>query len=249
MEIYPAVDIKDNKVVRLTEGNYNQIRVYSDTPESAADKFQKQGARNLHVVDLDGAMEGRPVNYNAIRALCSKGGLFVQVGGGIRDMSRIENYLSRGAGRVILGTVAVKNFTFVEEAVRRFGSRIAVGVDARDGRVAVSAWRDVTDVDSIEFCQRLNDAGVSTVIYTDIARDGRLIGANLEIYHRLSSLSPLRIIASGGVSFEMEIEELARIGTYGAILGKALYEGKLSLERAIAIADGELEVLEPAQNK
>lgn len=238
MEIFPAVDIKGGKVVRLTEGNYNQIRVYSDSPGRAAENFVKQGARNLHVVDLDGAMEGKPVNFNAIRELCARNGMYVQVGGGIRDMARIENYLSRGASRVVLGTVAVKNFTFVEEAIRRFGEHIAVGVDARDGMVAVSAWRDVTDVDSFEFCKRLNDAGVSAVIYTDIARDGRLIGANLEIYRRLSSLSPLNIIASGGISFESEIGELVKIGTHGAILGKALYEGKLSLERAIAIADG-----------
>jgi phosphoribosylformimino-5-aminoimidazole carboxamide ribotide isomerase len=238
MEIYPAVDIKDGKVVMLTEGVYTQIRVYNDSPAGAADKFIRAGARNLHVVDLDGALEGRPVNYAAIRELCAQGDLFVEVGGGIRDMSRIENYLTSGAGRVILGTIAVKNFTFVEEAVKRYGDRIAVGVDARDGQVAVSAWRDVTDVDSMEFCQRLKNVGVSTVIYTDIARDGRLGGANLEIYERLVTLSPLDIIASGGISFENDIITLTRIGIYGAIIGKALYEKKLSLKRAIDIADG-----------
>ncbi|MCL2057632.1 MAG: 1-(5-phosphoribosyl)-5-[(5-phosphoribosylamino)methylideneamino]imidazole-4-carboxamide isomerase [Oscillospiraceae bacterium] len=238
MEIFPSVDIRGGKVVRLTEGSFNQMRVYSDSPEGAAEKFVGEGARNLHVVDLDGALEGKPVNYSAIRKLCMNGGLFVQVGGGIRDMARIDNYLSHDAGRVILGTVAVKNFSFVEEAVKRFGDKIAVGVDARDGQVAVSAWRDVTDVDSVEFCKRLKDVGVSTVIYTDIARDGRLSGTNLEIYRSLGSLAPLNIVASGGISFEREIAELLAIGTYGAILGKALYEGKLSLARAIAIADG-----------
>ena len=240
MEIFPSVDIKDGKVVRLTEGNYKQIRVYSDSPTNAAEKFVEQGARNLHVVDLDGALQGKPVNFNAIRDLCANGGLFIEVGGGIRDMSRIENYLSHGAGRVILGTVAVKNFTFVEEAVKRYGDSIAVGVDARDGRVAISAWRDVTDVDSWDFCKRVSDAGVSTVIYTDIAKDGRLSGANLEIYRRLSTLTSLNIVASGGISYENEIVELMEIGTYGAILGKALYEEKLSLRRVIAIADGTL---------
>ena len=238
MEIFPSVDIKGGKVVRLTEGNYNQMRVYSDSPERAAEKFLAEGARNLHVVDLDGALEGKPVNYVAIRKLCANGNLFVQVGGGIRDMSRIEHYLSYGAGRIILGTVAVKNFSFVEEAVKRYGDKIAVGVDARDGQVAVSAWRDVTDVDSMEFCRRLRDAGVATVIYTDISRDGRLSGTNLDIYRSLSTLAPLNIIASGGVSFEQEIAELVAIGTYGVILGKALYEDKLSLARVIAIADG-----------
>ena len=238
MEIFPSVDIRGGKVVRLTEGNYNQMRVYSDSPEGAAEKFIEQGARNLHVVDLDGALEGKPVNYDAIQKLCMHGSLFVEVGGGIRDMARIEHYLSHDAGRIILGTVAVKNFSFVEEAVKRYGDKIAVGVDARDGQVAVSAWRDVTDVDSLEFCRRLKDAGVATVIYTDISKDGRLSGANLDIYRSLTSLAPLNIVASGGVSFEQEIAELVSIGTYGAILGKALYEGKLSLARAIAIADG-----------
>jgi len=238
MEIFPSVDIKDGKVVSLTEGNYSQKRVYSDSPENTADKFIEQGARNLHVVDLDGAMEGKPVNFKAIRKLCTNGGLFVEVGGGIRDMARIENYLSSGAGRVILGTVAVKNFSFVEEAVKRYGDRIAVGVDARNGKVAISAWRDVTDVDSMDFCTRLKDAGVATVIYTDIAKDGRMSGTNLEIYRRLSALAPLNVMASGGISYEHEIAELAAIGTYGAILGMAIYEGKLSLARVIAIADG-----------
>jgi phosphoribosylformimino-5-aminoimidazole carboxamide ribotide isomerase len=240
MEIYPAVDIKDGKVVRLTEGKFSQMRVYGDSPEDAAENFMSRGARNLHVVDLDGSMEGRPVNYDAIHRLCANGGLFVEVGGGIRDMARIYNYLSHDAGRVILGTIAVKNFSFVEEAVKRFGDRIAVGVDARNGQVAISAWRDVTDVDSREFCKRLRDAGVATVIYTDIARDGRMGGANLEIYRDLADLAPLNIIAAGGVSFEREICELMSYGVYGAILGKALYEGKLSLERVLAIADGSL---------
>jgi len=238
MEIFPSVDIKDGKVVRLTEGKFSQMRIYSDTPESASERFCSQGARNLHVVDLDGSMEGKPVNYKAIHKLCANGSLFVEVGGGIRDMSRIENYLSNGAGRVILGTVAVKNFSFVEEAVKRYGDKIAVGVDARDGQVAISAWRDVTDVDSFDFCSRLKDIGVATIIYTDIAKDGRMDGANLDIYRSLKELEPLNVVASGGISFEREIVELMAIGTYGAILGKALYENKLSLERVIAIADG-----------
>jgi phosphoribosylformimino-5-aminoimidazole carboxamide ribotide isomerase len=244
MEIFPSVDIRNGKVVRLTEGNFNQMRVYNDSPENSAEKFIGEGARNLHVVDLDGAMEGKPVNFEAIRKLCMNGDLFVEVGGGIRDMARIENYLSHDAGRVILGTVAVKNFSFVEEAVKRYGDRIAVGVDARDGQVAISAWRDVTDVDSVDFCKRLADAGVATVIYTDIARDGRLSGTNLDIYKRLSALDTLDIVASGGISFESEIAELMAIGTYGAILGKSLYEGKLSLARVIDIADGKINVNE-----
>jgi phosphoribosylformimino-5-aminoimidazole carboxamide ribotide isomerase len=238
MEIFPAIDIRDGKVVMLTEGDYALMSVYGDSPPDAAAGFMKSGARNLHVVDLDGALEGKPVNYAAIGGLCAEGGLFVEVGGGIRDMPRIDGYLSRGAGRVILGTVAVRDFSFVEEAVRRYGSRIAVGVDARDGMVAVSAWRELTGIDAAEFCVRLRDAGVATVIYTDIARDGRLGGSNLDAYRRLAGIARLNIIASGGISYASEIRELARIGAHGAIIGKSLYEGKLSLARAIAIADG-----------
>ncbi|MDR3121626.1 MAG: 1-(5-phosphoribosyl)-5-[(5-phosphoribosylamino)methylideneamino]imidazole-4-carboxamide isomerase [Clostridiales bacterium] len=238
MEIFPAIDIRGGRVVRLTEGDYGAMKVYGDAPADTAAGFYEQGARNLHVVDLDGAKDGRAVNFDAIRAVCARRGLFIEVGGGIRDEARIERYLALGVGRVILGTVAVQNFRFVEDMVKKYGERIAVGVDARAGRVAVQGWLDVTDVDSFEFCGRLRDAGVATVIYTDIARDGRLGGANLSAYRRLASFAPLHIVASGGISFERELLELRAIGTYAAILGKALYEGKLSLPRAVAIGDG-----------
>ena len=238
MEIFPAVDIRNGKVVMLTEGDYKQMNVYNDSPSDAALNFIGQGARNLHVVDLDGALEGKPVNAQAVRELCARRSLFVEVGGGIRNLQRIEDYLSAGAGRVILGTIAVRNFQFVEEAVKRFGNGVAVGVDARDGRVAVSAWRDVTDLDSLEFCRRLADAGVSVIIYTDIAKDGRLGGSNLKIYETLGKFAGPDFIASGGISYESEIEALMGYGIYGAILGTALYEGKLSLARVLAIADG-----------
>ena len=260
MEIFPSVDIRDGKVVRLVEGDFSKMSVYGGTPEEAAARFASQGARNLHVVDLDGASEGRPVNFDVIKRLCAAaassprascaargagdsepggaGRLFVQIGGGIRDMSRIEDYLACGAGRVVIGTAAVTNFALVEEAVKKYGDKIAVGVDARDGKAAISAWRDVTGVDAFAFCKRIKDAGVATVIYTDVSRDGRLGGTNLDAYRNLAGLVPMNIVASGGISDESEISELASIGTYGAIVGKALYEGKLSLPRLIAIADG-----------
>jgi len=238
LEIFPSIDIKDGKVVRLIEGDFKRMSVYGDSPEEAAERFAAQGARNLHVVDLDGSAAGRPVNDRVIGKLCSDARFFVEVGGGVRDAAAIGRYLEYGAGRVILGTAAVRDFDFVNEIVRLFGAKIAIGVDARDGRAAVSAWRDVTDVDAFDFCEKLRDAGAATAIYTDIARDGRLRGANLDVYRRLVSLAPLMIVASGGVSFESEIAELAAIGVYGAILGKALYEKKLSLPRALAIADG-----------
>lgn len=240
MELFPAIDIKGAEVVRLTQGDYGQVQVYGSNPAQMAQAFRGQGARNLHVVDLDGAKQGAAVNFAAISEICMVDGLFVEVGGGIRDEARIEAYLSLGVGRVILGTVAVRNFAFVEEMAKKYGTRIAVGVDARDGKVSVSGWLEDTALDSFAFCERLRDAGVATVIYTDIARDGKLAGANLEAYACLQEIGGLDIVASGGISFEEEITRLREMGIYAAILGKALYEGKLSLERALALAEGEI---------
>lgn len=236
MEIFPAIDIRGGQVVRLKQGDYDQMQVYGNDPAKAAQDFLKQGAKNLHVVDLDGAKDGKTVNFDAIRAICKAGGLFVEVGGGIRDEQRIERYLTLGVNRVILGTIAVRNFPFVEEMVKKYGGRIAVGVDARDGRVAVQGWLEVTDVDSLAFCRRLSDAGVQTVIYTDIAKDGELNGANLDAYRALREIPALNVVASGGISFEHEIIALRDMRTYGAIVGKALYVSKLDLKRVIALA-------------
>lgn len=239
MELFPAIDIRGGQVVRLRQGDYEDMQVYGNDPVRAAEQFIAQGAVNLHVVDLDGAKEGKAVNFDVIRAIAALPGLFVEVGGGIRDEARIEQYLELGVGRVILGTVAVRNFPFVETMVRLYGSKIAVGVDAREGYVAVSGWLENTGLDSFGFCERLRDAGVSAVIYTDIAKDGELGGTNLEAYRRLRELAGLNIIASGGISFEHELIALRDMGTYGAILGKALYVKKLELSRAIRIAKGE----------
>jgi len=238
MQIFPAIDLSGGQVVRLRQGDYEDMQVYATDPERVAMDFLEQGATNLHVVDLDGAKEGTAVNTGAIQALCGVEGLFVEVGGGIRDEARIEHYLALGAGRVILGTAAIRNFPFVEEMAKKHSSKIAVGVDARNGRVAVSGWLETTDVDSLQFCTKLRDAGVRTVIYTDIAKDGELTGTNLDAYRALREIEGLSIVASGGISFEHEIAALRDMGTYAAILGKALYVGKLSLSRAIAIAAG-----------
>ena len=240
MELFPAIDIRGAKVVRLTKGDYDVMKVYRDNPTEVAEEFLKAGANNLHVVDLDGARDGSLANFESIKALASTKGLFIEVGGGIRNMERIEGYLNLGVGRVILGTAAVKNYPFVEQAVKEFGDAIAVGVDAKEGMVAVSGWEEVTTTDSFEFCKRLRDTGVKTVIYTDISKDGAMSGTNLEVYKKLSEIKGLDIVASGGITFESEIETLRNMGTYGAILGKALYEGKLDLSRAIKIAKGEL---------
>lgn len=239
MEIFPAIDIRNGNVVRLTEGDYNRMTVYGSSPLDMANTFIKKGAKNLHMVDLDGAKDGTPVNFDVIKEVASLGKLFTEVGGGIRDEKRIEDYLSLGVNRVILGTVAVRNFKFVEEEVKKYGDKIAVGVDARDGKVAVSGWLETTEIDSLDFCRKIRDAGVKTVIYTDISKDGTLSGTNLEIYEKLSEIKGLDIIASGGITFEEEIKKLTDMNTYGAIVGKAVYAGRLDLERVLKIAKGE----------
>ena len=237
MIILPAIDLRGGRVVRLTKGDYDQMKVYDDDPAAVARGFLDAGARWLHVVDLDGAREGAPRNANVIGELTSLG-LNTEVGGGIRDEAGICAYLERGAMRVILGTVAVRDFGFVERMAARYGERIAVGVDAKDGYVAVSGWEEVTRLSGVEFCRRLRDAGVHTVIYTDIGRDGCLAGANLELYRELSAIEGLDVIASGGVSFESDVSALREMHIHGAIIGKALYEGKLDLGRCLALAEG-----------
>ena len=240
MEIFPAIDIRNGNVVRLTEGDYNRMTVYGSSPLEMAETFIKKGAKNLHMVDLDGAKDGAPVNFDVIKSVAETGKLFTEVGGGIRDEKRIEDYLSLGVNRVILGTVAVRNFKFVEDSVKKYGDKIAVGVDARDGKVAVSGWLETTEIDSLDFCRKLRDAGVKTVIYTDISKDGTLSGTNLEVYEKLAEINGLDVIASGGITFEDEIKKLASMNTYGAIVGKAVYAGKLDLERVLKIAEGDI---------
>ena len=239
MQIYPATDILGGKVVRLTKGDYNQVKIYADSPAEMALEFMKDGATNLHMVDLDGAKDGAPVNFDAIKEAAQIKNLFIEVGGGIRDMKRVEDYLNLGVKRVILGTAAIRNDPFVEEAVKEFGDAIAVGVDAKNGFVAVSGWQETTSVNSVEFCKKLRDTGVATVIYTDISKDGMLSGTNLEIYKELSKIEGLQIVASGGITFADEIRTLNEMGIYGAIVGKAVYEGKLNLKDAL-IAGGAL---------
>lgn len=240
MEIFPAIDLRNGNVVRLTQGDYDRIDIYSDDPVEIARQFKAVGARNLHVVDLDGAKDGRLMNYDSIKKIMTQEGFFVQVGGGIRDEERICQYLDIGVSRVILGTVAVRNFAFVEEMVKKYGEKIAVGVDARDGYVAVQGWQETTNVSSLEFCQRLEDVGVQTVIYTDIAKDGELSGTNLDVYKTLSEYK-LQIVASGGISYEREITELKSMNIYAAIVGKALYTDMLDLGRVLTLARGEQE--------
>lgn len=236
MKIFPAIDLRDGKVVRLTQGDYDQMVVYAADPDAIADQFLAAGASNLHVVDLDGAKDGTLANYDTIVKL-AKHPLFVEVGGGIRDEARIKTYLAAGVGRVILGSVAVEKPEFVAEMTAKYGEKIAVGVDARDGKVAIHGWKTVTDVDSVDFCKKLAEMGVKTVIYTDISKDGTLSGTNLEIYRELAKIEGLDIVASGGITFEQELETLTEMNISGAILGKALYTGRLDLARAVEIAE------------
>lgn len=232
MKIFPAIDLIDKKVVRLSQGDYSKKTLYSDDPLSVARSFIADGATHLHVVDLDGAKAGSPVNFEVIKNLKSLD-MFVEVGGGIRDMQKIEAYQKIGVDRVILGTVAIKNFDFVVDAVKEFKDMIAVGVDAKDEKVATHGWQEVTDVNSFDFCKKLYDAGVTSVIYTDIATDGMLKGTNLPAFKRLSKIKGLKVTASGGISSVEEIKKLKEMGVWGAILGKALYENKLSLADAV----------------
>ena len=234
MEVFPAIDLKNHAVVRLTQGDYDKVEVYSEVPAEIAKQFAAQGARNLHVVDLDGARDGTLANYAAVEAIVQSSGLFVEVGGGIRDEARIARYLELGAGRVILGTAAAEKPDFVAEMVRKYGSQIAVGVDAKEGKVAVKGWLETTALDSLEFCKRLEQLGVSTVIYTDISRDGAMQGTNLEVYRTLSEAVLMNIMASGGVCSLHEIDALREMGLYGVIVGKAIYNGALRLEEVLA---------------
>ena len=233
MQIYPAIDIKDKKVVRLTYGDYGKIKIYSDNPIEVAKNFADCGAKNIHLVDLDGAKDGNLANFDVISKVVKESGLFAEVGGGIRDADRIKRYLDCGVKRVILGTAAIENFAFAESAVKQFGDKIAVGVDAKDDKVAIHGWKVTTDINSVEFCKKLKSAGVATIVYTDISKDGAMSGTNLEIYRRLAAIDGLQVIASGGITYYEELAQLKQIGVYGAILGKALYEGAIDLSKAV----------------
>ena len=236
MKLFPAIDLRDGKVVRLTEGDYDRMTVYGDDPFATARSFRETGAECIHMVDLDGALKGAPVNFPFISRVASELDMFLEVGGGIRDERRIEEYIDAGAGRVILGTVAVENPEFVISAVRRFGDKIAVGVDAKDGKVAIHGWKTLTDKDAYAFCAQLRNAGVDCVIFTDISRDGTLGGTNIDAYEKLSRIDGLKIVASGGITRADEIVTLRKMGIYGAILGKAMYAGALTLADALAAA-------------
>ncbi|MGN0706723.1 MAG: 1-(5-phosphoribosyl)-5-[(5-phosphoribosylamino)methylideneamino]imidazole-4-carboxamide isomerase [Faecalibacterium sp.] len=236
MQLFPAIDLRAGQVVRLTQGDYDRMTVYGADPCAQARIFQDAGARYLHVVDLDGAKDGALSNYAAISALARQGGLYIEVGGGIRNEERIEAYLSLGVGRCILGSIAVTDFGFTARMLQKYGDRIAVGVDARDGYVAIHGWKELSRERGIDFCKRLADAGCTAIIYTDIARDGAMQGTNMELYRQLTQELPgMAFTASGGITREEELTVLDNMGVAAAILGKSLYTGALDLARCIQL--------------
>lgn len=228
--IYPAIDIKDGRCVRLRQGKFDDITVYYENPAEAAALWKGKGAGYIHIVDLDGALEGVPKNLEVIREIAKSVDIPVQIGGGIRSKQTVELLLSAGVRRVIIGTMAVKDRGLLDELVKEYGDKIVVGIDAKDGKVAVEGWEEVSSIDSLELAKELSLAGVKTVIYTDISKDGMMSGPNFEVYGELKQNTTLEIIASGGISSIDDIKRLAAMGVDGAIVGKALYSGAIDFE-------------------
>jgi phosphoribosylformimino-5-aminoimidazole carboxamide ribotide isomerase len=237
MKIFPAIDLFDGKAVRLYKGDYNQMTVYSDNPLEIAMDFKRQGAECIHIVDLEGAKTGKTPNIEKIKQIKKQASLFTEVGGGIRSMEVIDSYLSAGIDRVILGTIAVENPQFLEQAVQKYGDKIAVGVDVLDGLVAIKGWTEKSRYDLITFCKNLQKVGVKVIICTDISKDGAMQGANQEMYKTLKEKTGLNVIASGGVSSLNDISALRDMGMYGAIVGKAYYIKAMTIEDAIKVAN------------
>lgn len=233
MVIYPAIDLFGGKAVRLYKGDYKQMTVYNDDPTAVARDFLSQGATHIHLVDLEGAKSGTSPNFETICRLKKETGLFCQTGGGIRTMERIARTLDTGIDRVILGTAAVTEEGFVEAAVDRYGERIAVGIDIRDGFVAIRGWTEKTQLDAMEFCGKMASIGVKTLICTDISKDGAMQGTNHDLYRRMKDRFQVQIIASGGVSSLEDVKKLAALDIHGAIIGKAYYTGAIDLRSAL----------------
>lgn len=236
MNIFPAIDLYEGKAVRLLRGDYQNMTVYSENPLEIAKDFEACGAEFLHMVDLEGAKEGTAPNLPTIKKIVQNTHLFVEVGGGIRNMDVIDAYVSAGVSRVILGTAAVTDEAFLKQAIAAYGEKIAVGADIKDGKVAIKGWTEQSDFTCMEFCQKMESLGVSTIICTDISKDGAMQGTNRELYRTLSDALSVNIIASGGVSTIDDVAALAEQNLYGAIIGKAYYTGAIDLKEAIEVA-------------
>lgn len=236
MLIFPAIDLVQGKAVRLYKGDYAQMTVYSEDPPALAREFYNAGATCLHLVDLEGAKTGETPNLDTIRAIREAAPLFIEVGGGVRSMAVVESYLDAGIDRVILGTAAVTDPAFLREAVEHCGEKIAVGVDIKDGRVAIKGWLEKSERDAFDFCREMQETGVKTLICTDISKDGAMQGTNRALYGELSKALKLQITASGGVSTIEDVKALRALKLYGAIIGKAYYTGAIDLREALEAA-------------
>jgi len=236
MYILPAIDLYEQKAVRLFKGDYAQMTVYSDDLPALAGDFRAQGAEWIHMVDLEGAKDGSTPNFDSVANIAKNSGLKVEIGGGIRSEETIKRYLDAGVTRVILGTAALTDWDFLTKMVQTYGEHIAVGVDCKDGLVAIKGWLEVSDVTYGDFLERLQNIGVATVICTDISKDGAMKGTNLALYEELQQRFSLNIVASGGVSSLADVEALRKLNVYGAIVGKAYYTGAIDLKKAIEVA-------------
>lgn len=236
MNIFPAIDLFDKKAVRLFKGDYNEMTVYSDNPLSIAKEFEQKGVKFVHIVDLEGAKNGTTPNLSIVSDIAKNTNLFIEVGGGIRSLETIKKYIDCGVRRVILGTAAVTDEQFLVNAIKTYKDKIAVGVDVKDGFVAIKGWVEKSNYSCFDFCEKMQSLGVKTIICTDISKDGAMQGTNRELYSQLSKKFKLQIIASGGVSSLNDIIALKNLGLYGAIIGKAYYIGAIDLVKALEVA-------------
>ncbi len=236
MKIFPAIDLFDGKAVRLFKGDYAQMTVYSENPIEIARDFEQKGAKYIHLVDLQGAKDGTTPNIEIVKQIANETSLFCEIGGGIRSLDTIKAYLEGGVDRVILGTAAVKDQKLLETALSLYGEKIAVGIDVKDGFVAIKGWLESSEYSCEEFCEKMQEIGVKTVICTDISKDGAMQGTNRLLYKQLSEKFSLNITASGGVSSIEDISALKNLGLYGAIIGKAYYIGAIDLKEALEVA-------------
>jgi phosphoribosylformimino-5-aminoimidazole carboxamide ribotide isomerase len=236
MNIFPAIDLYDKKAVRLFKGDYAQMTVYSENPIEIAQDFEKKGAKFIHMVDLEGAKDGTTPNLEIVTQVARETNLFVEIGGGIRDMDVLDRYFEAGVSRAILGTSAINDEEFLKQAILKYGEKVAVGADVKDGYIAIKGWTQKSEVTLDKFFEKMQSLGVKTIICTDISKDGAMKGTNLEMYRDLSQKYSVDIVASGGVSTIFDVEELRKMELYGAIIGKAYYTGAIDLEKAIEVA-------------
>ncbi|WP_419727250.1 1-(5-phosphoribosyl)-5-[(5-phosphoribosylamino)methylideneamino]imidazole-4-carboxamide isomerase [Terrisporobacter petrolearius] len=235
MIIFPAIDIKDNKCVRLLQGDFNKVNIYGDDPSEMAKRWEEKGVKLIHIVSLNGARGEGNINDHSIKKILQSVNIPIQIGGGVRDEKRIEDLLAMGVNRVIIGSMAVKNKELLKDLVKKYKEKIVVSIDAKNGKVAIEGWEEVSSLDSMELCKELEEIGVKTIVYTDISKDGMMIGPNFQIYEKLSKETSLDIIASGGVTTLEDVKKLNLMNLYGAIIGKSLYENKIELKEVLSL--------------